>query len=121
MTSNQDNIDYIVVGEASELLNGERLFLEIEGEPIVVFNISGEYFAIGDLCSHDNGPLGDGDLEGYKIICPRHGARFDLRNGKALSLPAILDTPSYPVRIRDGKIEVGIPGESGSNTDALED
>jgi 3-phenylpropionate/trans-cinnamate dioxygenase ferredoxin subunit len=75
----------------------------------VVFNIAGNFFAIGDVCTHDDGPLGDGELDGYQVICPRHGARFDVRNGKAMALPAVMDTPSYPVRVIDGKIEVGIP------------
>jgi len=110
MESNQMNYEYVVVGDASDLENGERLFLEIDGEPIVVFNIAGIFFAIGDLCSHDNGPLGDGDLDGVEIACPRHGARFDIRNGKALSLPAVDDIPSYPVRVLDGKIEIGFSG-----------
>jgi 3-phenylpropionate/trans-cinnamate dioxygenase ferredoxin subunit len=75
----------------------------------VVFNLAGNYFAIGDVCTHDDGPLGDGELDGYEIICPRHGARFDVRNGRATGLPAVIDTPSYPVRVVEGKIEVGIP------------
>jgi 3-phenylpropionate/trans-cinnamate dioxygenase ferredoxin subunit len=77
----------------------------------VVFNIAGEYFAIADLCSHDDGPLGDGDLEGYEINCPRHGASFDVRTGKVLSLPAIVDIPAYPIRIVNGQIQIGLPLE----------
>ena len=69
----------------------------------------GEFYAIADLCSHDDGPLGDGDLEDHEIICPRHGARFDVRTGKVLSLPAVEDISAYPVRCIDGKIEVGVP------------
>ena len=97
------------IGTVDELSNGERLFLEVDGQPIVVFNIAGNYFAIGDVCTHDEGPLGDGELEGFEITCPRHGARFDVRTGKALALPAVIDTPSYPVRVVDGFIEIGIP------------
>ena len=89
--------------------NGERIFLEIGGEPLVIFNIAGTLYAIGDTCTHDDGPLGDGELVGFQIICPRHGARFDVRSGKALTLPAVIDTPSYPVRVKDGQIEIGLP------------
>ncbi len=60
---------------------------------IVVFNIAGQFFAIGDVCTHDDGPLGDGELEGYEIVCPRHGAHFDVRTGKAIRLPAVRPTP----------------------------
>ena len=83
--------------------------MEIDDLPIVVFRIGGELFAIADICSHDDGPLGDGDLEGYEIVCPRHGARFDIRTGKALALPAIVDISAYPVRVIDGQIEIGLP------------
>jgi 3-phenylpropionate/trans-cinnamate dioxygenase ferredoxin subunit len=104
-------VEYIPVGEAKDYPSGERLFVEIDGEPIVIFNIAGKFFAIADLCSHDNGPLGDGELEDLEIICPRHGARFDVTNGRALALPAVVDIPSYPVRVVDGQIEVGLPLE----------
>ncbi len=100
---------YIPVASVEELPPGERLFIEIEGEPIVVFNIAGQYFAIRDECTHDGGPIGEGDLDGYEIICPRHGARFDVRTGKALTLPAVVDVPAYPVRVRDGQIEICYP------------
>lgn len=104
-------IDYIQVIEASEIPPGERIAFEIEDLPIAVFNVDGKYYAIGDVCTHDNGPLADGELVGFQIICPRHGARFDIRNGKALTLPAVIDTPWYPVRVVEGWIEVGIPAE----------
>ena len=94
--------------KVEDLPPGERLYLEIDEKPIVIFNIGGQLFAIGDVCTHDGGPLGDGALEGYVVICPRHGARFDVRTGEALTLPAVEDTPSYPVQIVDGMIEVGI-------------
>ena len=60
--------------------------IEIDELPIAVFNVDGKFYAIGDVCTHDDGPLGDGELDGYQIICPRHGARFDIRSGKALTL-----------------------------------
>jgi 3-phenylpropionate/trans-cinnamate dioxygenase ferredoxin component len=101
--------EFVEIADVHELMNGQRLFLEIDGLPIVVFNIAGEYFAIGDVCSHDDGPVGEGDLEGEEVICPRHGARFDIRTGKVLALPAVTDIPAYPVREVEGKIEIGIP------------
>jgi 3-phenylpropionate/trans-cinnamate dioxygenase ferredoxin subunit len=105
------NIDFIEIGLVSELENGGSLFVEVDEQAIVVFNIAGELFAIADQCSHDNGPLGEGDVEEYEVVCPRHGAKFDIRTGKALSLPAIVDIPTYPVRVIQGKIELGFPEE----------
>lgn len=101
--------EYVAIEEAEVLQDGERLFVEIDDLPIVVFKLAGEYFAIADVCSHDDGPVGDGDLQGYEVICPRHGARFDIRDGKVLSLPAVVDIPAYPVRITKHQIEIGVP------------
>ncbi len=99
------------ISGVEELPNGERLFLEIGEMPIVVFNIAGGYYAIADVCSHDDGPVGDGELDGYEIKCPRHGARFDVRTGEVLSLPAVVDIPAYPVRVTGDRIEIGVPEE----------
>lgn len=105
-----EQLEYVPVAAEGELPNGERLFVEIDDYSIVVFNIAGKLFAIADICSHDDGPLGEGALEGeYEIACPRHGARFDVRSGAAKTLPAIVAIPAFPVRIQDGQIEIGIP------------
>jgi 3-phenylpropionate/trans-cinnamate dioxygenase ferredoxin subunit len=104
-----EECEYYAVASVDDFPNGERLFVEIGDQPIVVFNIAGKLFAIGDVCSHDNGPLGDGDLEGYEVVCPRHGAQFDVRTGQVTRMPAGTDIPAYPVRIVDGNIEVGVP------------
>jgi 3-phenylpropionate/trans-cinnamate dioxygenase ferredoxin component len=101
--------EFIAIGADGEIANGERVFVEIDGLPIVVFNIGGQIFAIGDTCSHDDGPLGDGSLDGFEVTCPRHGASFDVRTGKVISLPAIVDIPAYPVRIVGGQLEIGLP------------
>ncbi|HVM72681.1 MAG TPA: non-heme iron oxygenase ferredoxin subunit [Anaerolineales bacterium] len=102
-------VEYYEIAPASELPVGERMFIEAAGRSIVIFNLAGKFFAIGDVCSHDNGPVGDGEIEETEIICPRHGARFDIRTGKATSLPAVVGIPAYPVRVKDGMIEIGLP------------
>jgi len=106
---NPDDLEFIAVAKADEIGNGEKIFLDIDDFPIVLFNIAGRYFAIGDVCSHDGAPVGEGELEDHEIVCPRHGAHFDLTNGKVLSLPAVEDIPSYPVKISDDEILIGIP------------
>ena len=105
----ETQVEFIPFAADGDIQDGERLFIEIDDLDVVVFKILDAYFAIADLCSHDDGPLGDGELEGYEVVCPRHGAHFDLRSGKAVSLPAIVDIPAYPVRVVDGQIEIGLP------------
>ena len=107
----ESKIEFVEIAPASELPNGERLFVEVADRPLVIFNIAGQYFAIGDVCTHDDGPLGDGDLEGFTVVCPRHGAEFDIRTGKVMQMPAVVDVPAYPVRVVEGMIQVGIPKE----------
>jgi 3-phenylpropionate/trans-cinnamate dioxygenase ferredoxin subunit len=104
-----DQIEYLPIASADELPNGERLFVTIDNTPIVIFNIAGGLFAIEDTCSHDGNPLDDAPLEGHDVICPRHGARFDARTGKALTMPAVEDVAAYPLRVVDGQIELGWP------------
>jgi 3-phenylpropionate/trans-cinnamate dioxygenase ferredoxin subunit len=106
----ESKAEFYEIGVA-DLLNGDRLFVEIGGIPIVVFNIAGQYFAIGDICTHDEGPLGDGLLDQHSVVCPRHGAEFDVRTGKALSMPAVVDIPAYPVKVENGNIFVGFRRE----------
>ncbi len=91
-----------------DLPPGERLFIELDDDPVVILNVDGSYYAIADVCTHDDGPLGDGDVEDHQIICPRHGARFDIRNGEVLTLPAVQDVRSYPVRVNNGMVEIGV-------------
>lgn len=105
----EENVDYLEIAPVSELPNGERMFVDVGDIPIVIFNIGGQLFAIGDVCTHDDGPLGDGDVEGFNVTCPRHGAKFDIRTGKVTSMPAVEDIPAYPVQIRDGTIFLGVP------------
>jgi len=107
----EEKVDFLEIAPVSELPSGERLFVDIGDVPVVVFNIAGSFFAISDVCSHDDGPVGDGDLEGFNIVCPRHGAGFDVRTGKVMSMPAVVDIPAYPVRVVNGMIEVGVPKE----------
>jgi 3-phenylpropionate/trans-cinnamate dioxygenase ferredoxin subunit len=78
---------------------------------IGVYNLDGELYAIEDRCSHDDGPLAEGDFdpdEGF-AVCPRHGSRFDVRTGRPLSLPAYLPVDTYEVTVEDGIVRVAVP------------
>jgi 3-phenylpropionate/trans-cinnamate dioxygenase ferredoxin subunit len=76
-----------------------------------VYNVDGELFALEDRCSHDDGPLVEGDWEPDEAVavCPRHGARFDIRTGRPLSLPAYEPVATYVVRVEDGMVVVAVP------------
>lgn len=100
---------YYPIAPAKDIPAGERLFFEIDGQSIVLFALQDGFYATGDICTHDGGSIGDGELEGFEVVCPRHGARFDIRDGKVLRLPAVKSIPHYPVRVVDGTIEVGVP------------
>ncbi len=108
-TLEADKLEFVTVATVDELGNGRRKLLDIDGEAVAVFNIAGQYFAIADVCSHDNGPVGEGPVEDTQIECPRHGARFDLRTGKVLGLPAVVDIPAYPVRVLGDEVQIGLP------------
>ncbi len=110
-TLDESKAEFLEIAPLSDLPNGERLFIEVEGRSLVIFNIAGQFFAIGDICSHDDGPVGDGDIEGFNIVCPRHGGEFDVRTGQAVQMPAVVDIPAYPVKVVDGMIHIGIPKE----------
>ncbi len=102
--------DFVRVAAVEEIPPGERLLVELEGIRIAVFNLDGDYYAIEDVCTHDGGPLVEGEiLEGCQVECPRHGARFDIRTGEALSMPAFEPTPAYHVHVEGGEIYVEQP------------
>ncbi len=103
--------EFVKVARVADIPEGERLYYDFEEESIIILNVGGRFYCIADLCSHDDGPLADGELEGHEIECPRHGARFDVRNGRALCLPATTPIPHYAVKIEDGDIYVESPDD----------
>lgn len=107
--STEENLK-IPVCPVSELAPGERKIVEHEDGPIAVFNCDGEYLAIEDRCSHDDGPLGEGELDcaAGTVECPRHGSLFDLRSGKPTTLPAFQPVRTFPVEITDETITLEV-------------
>ena len=97
---------FIRVARADDIKPGEKQIVEVDGTMVVVVNLDGEFFAVEDVCTHDGGPLGEGKLAGCELICPRHGARFDVRTGAATRMPAFEPVPTYEVRVEDGDVLV---------------
>ena len=98
--------DWITVCRADELLPGTHRVVDVEGAPVAVFNVDGTFHAIEDVCTHDGGVLTGGPVEGDQIVCPRHGARFCIRTGEALTAPAFEATAKFPLRVEAGEIKV---------------
>jgi 3-phenylpropionate/trans-cinnamate dioxygenase ferredoxin subunit len=98
--------DWITVAGVGELPPGSHRVVDVDGAAVVVFNLDGEYHAIEDVCTHDGGQLTGGTVEGDEIVCPRHGARFSIRSGEALTAPAYEPVPKFPVRVEKGVIQV---------------
>ncbi len=100
----------IPVAPLAELPPGTMKLIEREPDRIGVYNCEGELLAIEDRCTHDDGPLclGAWDSEECTVVCPRHGASFDLKTGRALSLPAYLPARTFPVRVADGIVVVDV-------------
>ncbi|GAB4510396.1 MAG: non-heme iron oxygenase ferredoxin subunit [Anaerolineae bacterium] len=100
--------EFITIGTTDELQPGDApLVVEINRRWVAVYNLDGQYYAIEDVCTHDGGPLAEGEREGHVVACPRHGATFDIRTGKVLSAPALVDVPTYAVRVEANQIQVG--------------
>ncbi len=105
--------NFIRVAKASDLGDPGQMLMEVEDRIVVLFKVGGQYFCIDDVCTHDGGPLSEGRLEDHTIACPRHGAKFDIRNGKALTMPATVDTAAHEVKVEGEDILVRLcqPGE----------
>lgn len=98
--------DWIDVAPADEFKPGGWHVVDCDGTLIAVFNVAGTYYAVEDLCTHDGGELAGGEVEGCEVICPRHGARFCLRTGAALTPPAYDPIDIFPTRVEGGMVQV---------------
>jgi metal-sulfur cluster biosynthetic enzyme/nitrite reductase/ring-hydroxylating ferredoxin subunit len=101
-------IEYRKVATLGELAEGTSLFVEVDDQPVALFRVDGQIYAVDDVCTHDGGPLADGKLHGTEVECDRHGARFDLRTGSALSMPAVENVRSHHVKVEGDTIYVAI-------------
>lgn len=97
---------FVTVAKVGEIPPGGVKVVRLDDQEIAVFHLDGVYYALDDVCTHDGGPLAEGTLEGHVIECPRHGARFDVRTGAVLAMPATAPVPSYAVRVQGDEIQV---------------
>jgi len=99
-------MSWVPVGAAAAIPPGDFAQIEIDAALVAVFNVAGTFYAIDDVCTHDGGGLTGGAVEGDVVICPRHGARFCLRTGAALTPPAYEPVRTYETRVVNGVVEV---------------
>ena len=99
---------FVTVAKTSEIPVGQVKPVVVEGRPLLICHTADGFFAIDDTCSHDDGPLAEGWLEGTEIECPRHGAKFDVKTGKVICLPAAVSIHSYPVQVAGDQISVKV-------------
>ncbi|MEO9254649.1 MAG: non-heme iron oxygenase ferredoxin subunit [Tepidiformaceae bacterium] len=99
---------WVFAARAEDVAPGTACMVEVEGKALAVCNTGDGVYTIDNKCTHDNGPLGQGKLDGKAIECPRHGARFDVTTGKVLALPAVRPVKSYPTRVSGDAIEVEV-------------
>jgi len=99
---------FVTVCTAEELPPGSRAVYDINGLYVAIFNVNGRYYAIEDRCTHDDGPLAEGELNGATIECPRHGATFDVTTGAVLSLPAVKPVARYATRVVGNEVQVEV-------------
>ena len=86
------------VAQLSEVPPGEKIIVDYAGEDVGIVNLAGELYAISDVCTHDDGPLMEGEMDGDCVICPRHGARFNVKTGD-YTMPAFAPVPRYHVKL----------------------
>ncbi|HET9029385.1 MAG TPA: non-heme iron oxygenase ferredoxin subunit [Candidatus Aquilonibacter sp.] len=93
-------------GAAAEIAPGTAKSFPIDGIDVLVCNVEGSYYAIEDVCTHDGAPLDQGHLEGRCIVCPRHGATFDVKTGEALTLPAVIPVMTFALKVDGADIVI---------------
>lgn len=99
---------FVRVAKVSEIPLGRVQVVEVGDEEVALCNVQGEILAIANVCTHDGGPLATGYLLGDEIECPRHGARFSVRDGSVRALPAVAPLPTFTVKVQDGEVWVDV-------------
>src|SRR5919202_4972622 len=103
---NDQNKDFVKVAETKDIQTSQMKEVQIDGQDVCIANVDGKYYAIGNVCTHEGGPLADGVLEGYEVECPWHQSKFDVRTGKVTNPPASESEPTYEIKVDGNSILV---------------
>jgi ferredoxin-NADP reductase/nitrite reductase/ring-hydroxylating ferredoxin subunit len=113
------NGDFVKVADTKDIQPSHMKEVQLDGENICLANVEGKYYAIGNICTHEGGPLADGTLEGYEVECPWHNSKFDVRTGEVIDPPASEPEPTYQVKVDGNNILIKKEGKSKSNQHEL--
>jgi glycine betaine catabolism B len=102
--NDQNDDDFVKVAETKDIQTSQMKEVQIDGEDVCIANVDGKYYAIGNVCTHEGGPLADGSLEGYEVECPWHQSKFDVRTGEVTNPPASESEPTYEIKVVDNSI-----------------
>ena len=100
--------DFVKVARTDEIKPGQARLVDVKGKQIALFNINGDFFAIDNVCTHEQASLAEGEISGHEVTCPLHGAKFDVRTGEVLGPPAYDDVGCYNVRVMGTDIEIDL-------------
>jgi ferredoxin-NADP reductase/nitrite reductase/ring-hydroxylating ferredoxin subunit len=95
----EEEKDFVKVADTNDIQPSQMKEFEVDGESICIVNVEGKYYAIGNICTHEGGPLADGTLEGYEVECPWHASKFDVRTGEVKEPPASEPEPVYQIKV----------------------
>jgi 3-phenylpropionate/trans-cinnamate dioxygenase ferredoxin subunit len=102
------DVTFVRAARVEDIPEGLVRIVQVDDKEVALCNVGGEIFAVANVCTHDDGPLGDGFLLGDEIECPRHGARFNVTTGAVRTLPAIVPIPTFEVKIEGDDILVAV-------------
>jgi 3-phenylpropionate/trans-cinnamate dioxygenase ferredoxin component len=103
--------EFTRVCKTADLPDPGKTVVEVGDRLVALFHVSGTFWAIDDLCTHDGGPLAEGELVDHTVICPRHGAKFDIRTGRALTMPATRPTVAHEVKVEGEDVYIRVKEE----------
>jgi 3-phenylpropionate/trans-cinnamate dioxygenase ferredoxin subunit len=104
----EEEMAFVKAAKVGDIPPGRVKVVEVGDEDVALCNVDGEFYALANVCTHDDGPLGEGYLLGDEIECPRHGARFDVRTGEVKVLPAIVPVPTFDVKVEGDDVYVDV-------------
>lgn len=100
--------EFVEAVKVNEIPDPGKQLLEIDNRLVVLFHVGGQFYCLDDVCTHDDGPLGEGKLTDFTVACPRHGAKFDIRDGRALTMPATEPTVAHEVKVEGQSVFIRI-------------